>query len=154
MSLTGRLLSLALPLIKLRSQFKGVSLGVRAQVFDEAGRLLLIQHSYIAGWHFPGGGVELGESAAEAASRELQEEGGVALLGEPRLLGLFRNPEWMAGNHVAFFEGGPWRACASSWGVEIEAADFFSLDALPPDTHPSVRRRLAERDGAPPIPIW
>jgi ADP-ribose pyrophosphatase YjhB (NUDIX family) len=140
--------------LKLRSQLKGVTLGVRGQVFDAAGRLLLIRHSYLPGWHFPGGGVEFGETTAEAVRRELREEAGVALCGEPRLLGVFRNPEWTAGDHVAFFEAGPWTPCPCRWGVEIEAAEFFALDALPGDVHASVRRRLAERNGAAISPLW
>jgi ADP-ribose pyrophosphatase YjhB (NUDIX family) len=150
----SRLLRLALPLIKLRSQFKGVTLGVRGRVVDEAGRLLLVRHSYLPGWHFPGGGVDRGETAAEAVRRELAEEGGVALAGAPRLLGLYRNPAWSAGDHVAFFDAGRWTPCPSRWGREIEAAEFFAPDALPPDLHPSVRRRLAEAAGAAPVPLW
>jgi hypothetical protein len=38
--------------------------------------------------------------------------------------------------------------------VEIEAAEFFAPHALPPDVHPSVRRRLAERRGAAPAALW
>jgi 8-oxo-dGTP pyrophosphatase MutT (NUDIX family) len=154
MSLTGHLLHLALPLIKLRSRLRGLTLGVRVQVCDEAGRLLLIRHSYTPGWHFPGGGVEFGETAVEAARRELAEEAGVALSGEPRLLGLFRNPQWTAGDHVAFFDAGAWTPCSQRWGVEIEAADFFRPDALPADADGSVRRRLAERAGGAPSPLW
>jgi ADP-ribose pyrophosphatase YjhB (NUDIX family) len=153
-AVAGRLLRLALPLIKLRTQLRGISLGVRAQVFDEDGRVLLIRHSYLPGWHFPGGGVEFGETAAEAVRRELAEEGGVALLAAPRLVGLFRNPEWTAGDHIAFFDAGPWASCPAEWGVEIEAARFFALDALPPDVHPSVVRRIAEAEGAARAAIW
>jgi 8-oxo-dGTP pyrophosphatase MutT (NUDIX family) len=154
MSFTGRALHLALPLLKLRTQMRGVSLGVRAQVFDPAGRLLLIRHSYLPGWHFPGGGVEVGETAAQAVRRELAEEGGVFLSSEPRLLGLFRNPEWTAGDHVAFYDAGGWTPGPTRWGVEIEDARFFAADAFPADTHPSVRRRLAEAGGAQPQPLW
>jgi ADP-ribose pyrophosphatase YjhB (NUDIX family) len=154
MSLTGRLLNLALPLLKLRSRLKGLSLGVRALVLDDAGRVLLVRHSYVPAWHFPGGGVEYGETAAEALRRELAEEGGVELAGEPRLLGLYRNPEWTDGNHIAFFDAGAWTACASRWGVEIEAAEFFAADALPVDSHPSVHRRLGELEGAAASPLW
>jgi ADP-ribose pyrophosphatase YjhB (NUDIX family) len=153
-ALTGRLLRLTLPLIKLRTQLRGISLGVRARVLDEDGRLLLIRHSYLPGWHFPGGGVEFGETAVDAARRELAEEGGVAPLGAPRLVGLFRNPEWTPGDHVAFFDAGPWAACPPSWGAEIEAAQFFAPDALPADVHPSVLRRQAEARGAPRDPLW
>ena len=154
MSLTGRLLHAALPLIRLRSQLRGISLGVRAMVFDEAGRLLLVRHSYLPGWHLPGGGVEFGETIVETIRRELVEEAGVSLLEAPVLRGLFRNPEWTGGDHVAFFEAGRWTAAPSRPGVEIVAVEFFAPGALPADTHPSVRRRLAEREGAAPSATW
>lgn len=154
MPLIGRLLGHALPLLKLRSRLKGLTLGVRALVRDEAGRLLLIRHSYLPGWHFPGGGVEFGETASEAVRRELAEEGGVALAGDPRLIGLFRNPEWTPGDHVAFFAADAWSACPRRWGVEIEAAEFFDPTALPQSVHGSVRRRLAEAAGQPPSAVW
>jgi ADP-ribose pyrophosphatase YjhB (NUDIX family) len=153
-SLTGRLLHLALPLLKLRGGMKGVSLGVRGLAFDEAGRILLVRHSYMPGWYLPGGGVEFGETAVEAVRRELAEEGGVKLAGEPRLVGLFHNPEWTAGDHIALFEAGPWSPCPAHWSVEIEAAEFFAPDALPAGLHASVRRRLAERAGAPVSAVW
>lgn len=150
----GRVLRLLLPLVKFRSQLRGITLGARVCVRDDQGRILLIQHSYLPGWHFPGGGVEFGETATEAARRELVEEGGVELTAPLRLVGLFRNPEWTAGDHVAFFEAAAWRPCAQKWGVEIQAAAFFAESDLPPDVHASVRKRLAERAGAPVDPIW
>jgi ADP-ribose pyrophosphatase YjhB (NUDIX family) len=153
-ALAGRALRALLPLVKLRTQLRGISLGVRVRVADPAGRILLIRHSYISGWHFPGGGVEFGEAAADAARRELAEEAGVALLEPPALVGLFRNPEWTRGDHVAFFEAGDWAPCAAAWGVEIVGADFFAPDALPETAHPSVRRRLAEAAGAARAATW
>lgn len=153
-SLAGRALRTLLPLVKLRTQLRGISLGVRACVRDERGQLLLIRHSYLPGWHFPGGGVEFGETAADAVQRELAEEGGVAVAAPPRLVGLFRNPEWTGGDHVAFFQVEHWSPCPTRWGVEIDAAAFFAEQALPADAHPSVRRRLAEAAGAPQAPLW
>ncbi|HYV61483.1 MAG TPA: NUDIX domain-containing protein, partial [Bryobacteraceae bacterium] len=39
-----------------------MTLGVRALVVDGSGCILLVKHSYVSGWHLPGGGVEAGET--------------------------------------------------------------------------------------------
>src|SRR5438128_1164396 len=65
---------------------RGLTLGARALVVDEAGRILLVQHSYAAGWSLPGGGVEPGETVREALARELAEEGNIKLLGAPQFV--------------------------------------------------------------------
>lgn len=54
--------------------------GVGAIVFDEAGRLLVIQRAKEPAkglWSIPGGHVEPGESAADAVVREVREETGL-----------------------------------------------------------------------------
>src|ERR1700704_7126288 len=56
---------------------RGMTLGVRAVVLDADNRVFLVEHSYVAGWHLPGGGVEVGESFRDALGRELIEEGGI-----------------------------------------------------------------------------
>src|ERR1041384_1231051 len=66
---------------------RAMTLGVRAVVIDGAGRVLLVKHSYVSGWHLPGGGVEVGETLPEALARELLEEGGITALEPPVLYG-------------------------------------------------------------------
>ncbi|MBQ9227293.1 MAG: NUDIX domain-containing protein [Eubacterium sp.] len=46
-------------------------------IFDERGRLLLQKRTDCEMWGFLGGAVELGESVAEAAVREVKEESGL-----------------------------------------------------------------------------
>jgi 8-oxo-dGTP pyrophosphatase MutT (NUDIX family) len=67
------------------------SVGVRALVFDEAGRVLLVRHTYREGWFTPGGGVKNGEGPVEALRRELREEVGLELDETPDLFGVYRN---------------------------------------------------------------
>ncbi|MGW1469083.1 NUDIX domain-containing protein [Streptomyces sp. NPDC002308] len=55
-------------------------------LFDEHGRVLLVDPTYKAGWEFPGGIVETGEAPARAGVREVAEEIGLVLTAEPRLL--------------------------------------------------------------------
>ncbi|MGZ5933057.1 MAG: NUDIX domain-containing protein, partial [Rhizomicrobium sp.] len=70
---------------------RGMTLGVRAVVLDRDNRVFLVKHSYVSGWHLPGGGVEVGETFGDALRRELVEEGKIEVLGEPALHGLFLN---------------------------------------------------------------
>src|ERR1700728_3049751 len=70
---------------------RGMTLGVRAVVLDGENRVFLVKHSYVSGWHLPGGGVETGETFREALTRELVEEGQIELVGEPALVGVYLN---------------------------------------------------------------
>ena len=52
------------------------TLGVEIAII-EAGKVLLIKRRDFGVWLLPGGGIDAGESAAEAAVREAQEETGL-----------------------------------------------------------------------------
>ena len=54
--------------------------GARAVVRDNAGRVLLIQRSDNGQWALPAGAMELGESIADCAVREVREETGLRAL--------------------------------------------------------------------------
>jgi 8-oxo-dGTP pyrophosphatase MutT (NUDIX family) len=135
---------------------RGMTLGVRGAVLDVGGKVLLVRHGYTPGWHFPGGGVEPGESLVEALARELEEEGNIRLTGTPLLHGVFRNAGASRRDHVAVFvvREFEWPGPPSpSW--EIPEAGFFPLNRLPEGTSEGTRRRLEEIVyGAPPSACW
>lgn len=64
----------------------GATLAAGVLLFDEDGRVLLVDPTYKPGWEFPGGVVEPGEAPVRGGLREVEEELGVALAGQPRLL--------------------------------------------------------------------
>jgi len=135
---------------------RGMTLGVRALVLDAHGKVFLVKHTYAAGWHFPGGGVEPGETLAEALARELVEEGNIEILEPPVMHGVFLNARASRRDHVAFFVLRSFRQTAApAPNMEIAAHGFFALDALPEDTTAGTRRRIAEvLSGAAPSDRW
>lgn len=140
----------------LRRLRHGLTLGVRVIATDGEGRVLLVRHSYAAGWHLPGGGVDAGESAEQAARRELAEETGAVVDGPLHLHGVFFNPKVGGRDHVVCYRATCTRR-NGAWApnLEIRAADFFPPDALPDELSPATARRLAEwRQGLAPAHMW
>lgn len=132
-----------------------MTLGVRVAAFDGQGRVFLVRHTYVDGWHLPGGGVERGETAIEAVAKELSEEGNVALAAPPVLQSVHLNRAASAWDHVLFYRcDGVTQTGPKQPDREIAEAGFFALDALPAETTPATRRRLAELDGATPTQDW
>jgi len=102
----------------------------RILALDEAGRVLLVRHSYGPNvWMPPGGGMKRGEDPISAAQREFHEELGCTL-DQPRLVAQTLDNLHGAGNTVnviiGLCEGIP-----APDQREIIAADFFAPDALP-----------------------
>lgn len=135
---------------------RGMTLGVRAAVFDGQGRVFLVRHTYVSGWYFPGGGVEVGEDALSALQRELAEEGNIVMQGPPRLHGFFFNNRVSRRDHVALYVVHAFHQTAPRLADrEIAETGFFAPDALPADATPATRARLAEiLNATPPSPHW
>ena len=105
-------------------------------LFDAQGRVLLMQRSDNKLWALPGGIVEVGETAAQAAEREFWEETGVRVRAES-LLGLYDNRAY--GGRAPFQLYSVTFMCAHVSGTPhptSEALDvgYFADDALPPLT--------------------
>ena len=134
---------------------RSMTLGVRAACFDGDGRIFLVRHSYIAGWHMPGGGVERHETTEQALEKELREEGNLAISGRPQLFHVYFNNRTSKRDHVVFYRVEVTQTAPRKPDLEIVESGFFPVDALPAGTTKATYRRLKELEGVePPSNYW
>jgi FlaA1/EpsC-like NDP-sugar epimerase/8-oxo-dGTP pyrophosphatase MutT (NUDIX family) len=115
-----------------------LTVGVRCVILTEAKEVLLIRHTYISGWHLPGGGVDVGESAEDSIAREVLEETGLVLKDKPKLVGVFHSKEISNRDHVVLYVSKIMKKISLEVStLEIESSKFFSLKNLPIDLDPS-----------------
>jgi ADP-ribose pyrophosphatase YjhB (NUDIX family) len=135
---------------------RGLTLGAQAVLIDPDNRVLLIRHTYRPGWHFPGGGVECGETVEDALNREIDEEAAVALNEPAQLFGVYSNAALFPNDHVVLFVSRAWRHIrVPKPNREIAEQRLFAPDAVPADINPGTARRLAEIFSAKPrSPMW
>jgi 8-oxo-dGTP diphosphatase len=112
-----------------------------AMIFDEAGRILLLEHVFRpdSGWGIPGGFIKKREQPEEGLRRELREEVGieiedvqllfVRILGQPQIEIYFR----------ARAIGDP-----KPSSFEIKRAEWFTIPDWPPEL-PRDQQRLIQR---------
>jgi 8-oxo-dGTP pyrophosphatase MutT (NUDIX family) len=124
---------------------RGLTVGVRGLIFDGEGRVFLVKHSYVAGWHLPGGGVERAETLLAAIERELREEGNIEMLEPPTLHAIYFNRRVSRRDHVVLYVVRSFRQSAPPQpNSEIVAHGFFATNELPADTARATRERIAE----------
>lgn len=134
---------------------RGMTMGVRAACFDSEGRIFLVRHSYVPGWHMPGGGIERHETAEEALIKELREEGNLVMTTRPQLFHVYLNRAASKRDHVLFYRVSVEQTAPLKPNMEIVESGFFAPDALPEATTGATRRRLQELDSAePPSGYW
>jgi len=133
-----------------------MTLGVRILIENDVGEILLVRHTYVDGWYFPGGGVETGESQQQAAAKELDEEVGIGSTGDMDLLGVYQNLNASRRDHVSLFRCRNWKWLrAFKPNQEIAEIGFFSRENLPHDITPGTLRRISELyDGKPVSDYW
>ena len=106
-------------------------------------KVLLVRHSYVGGWLFPGGGVGRAEPPAEAILRELRVEIGLVRSSPPEFVGLYsRRTGWVT-DVIALYRIDNAEFNFRS-NLEIREVQFVDPVAPPDGTPPSVRRRLSE----------
>lgn len=126
-----------------------VKVAVSAVVQDNQGRILLIRRSDNGKYSIPGGGLEAGETVAQAVVREVLEETGIEV-DVTDLVGVFSNPD-----HVIAYDDGEVRqefsVCfrakpiggAPRLSDESTAVEWVPLEQLRElDIHPSIMLRI------------
>jgi ADP-ribose pyrophosphatase YjhB (NUDIX family) len=111
-------------------------LGCSAAIFDEQRRILLTRRADNGQWCLPGGGLESGESAAEACEREVLEETGLQVRVK-RLVGVYSHPDQLViypDGNKAFIVALHFEAevTGGELGLSNETTDFgyFTLDEV------------------------
>jgi ADP-ribose pyrophosphatase YjhB (NUDIX family) len=125
--------------------------GSSAIVVDGQNRILLQRRSDSGNWALPGGAMDIGETLAESAIREVKEETGFDV--QPRrIVGIYSDP-----NHVFAYDDGEVRqefsiclACSIIGGSlqmsdESTAVKFFSFEDVGSlQMHESIRIRIRD----------
>ena len=111
--------------------------------------MLLVRHSYgELNWEIPGGAGEVGESAADAAVREVREETGLDVVAE-RLTGVYFEPAVRCHHFVFACRATVVRDAVPS-SPEITAVRWCERNALPrPISDFTVQRITDALDGRP-----
>ena len=113
-----------------------IRLGCSAAIFDEQGRVLLTKRKDNGQWCLPSGGMDSGESVAEACVREVWEETGLNIRVK-RLVGVYSHADQL----TVYADGNKFQIVALHFEVEIisgelglsdETSDFgyFTLDEI------------------------
>lgn len=126
-----------------------IAVAVSAFIQDDEGRILMIRRTDNDLYSIPGGQLELGETLAQAAVREVREETGIEC-EVTGVVGLYSNP-----NHVIAYDDGEVRQefsiCFRAGPVggalrnsheskEVHWCPVAKLDDI--NLHPSIKKRI------------
>lgn len=107
-------------------------LGVNIAIIDQ-GKILLTKREDFEVWCLPGGGLDPGETLAQAAIREAHEETGL-YVELTRLAGMYSRPGWVGGGaYTALFAATPTGGTLQTQLGETIDIRYFDPIALPSD---------------------
>jgi ADP-ribose pyrophosphatase YjhB (NUDIX family) len=121
------------------------TVGVKALIINTNMEILLVKHTYLSGWHLPGGGLNPGESPKEAIIREVKEEAAILVTGVLELFHVYSHKILGASDYpilyiVREFKLLDHKPCPR----EILTTQWFHYSALPNDASASTLERVRE----------
>lgn len=127
-------------------------LGAAAVIQDEAGRVLLVKHTYgKLNWELPGGATEPNESVEQTVVREVREETGLDVVAE-RITGIYYDPDHDMHHFVFRCHKQDESVVPRPDVAEISTLGYWSVDALPrPISDFTVRRIQDALADLPPL---
>lgn len=140
----------------LQSWTGASTVGVRILVINPKNEILLVEHTYVEGWHFPGGGVNRNESMHAAAKRELFEEAGVIATKTLSIFNIYHHDIHGVTDYPILFVTRDFEINKNAvLSPEIKQANWFSLTTLPPTITESTQSRINEYfHQAPVSEVW
>lgn len=130
------------------------TLGSRAIVLNSQNQILLVKHTYQPHWYIPGGGVKKRESAKKAVLRELKEEVGLTVIGEPELFGIYYHTYLGVSDYPIIYVVKNY-SITHAYSPEIEKIEWFDYSNLPEMISPGTKRRLNEYfTSSPRVDTW
>jgi ADP-ribose pyrophosphatase YjhB (NUDIX family) len=115
---------------------------VRAAVFDDSGRVLLVREVADGRWSLPGGWADVGDSPAASAAREVVEESGY-FTRLTHLVGVFDAHD--AGTPFSAYKvvfAGVLTGGTAGGDHETDGVGFYAPDQLPPLSHRRTPHRV------------
>ncbi|MEW5873322.1 MAG: NUDIX domain-containing protein [Chloroflexota bacterium] len=113
-------------------------------VVMQDGKLVLARHEDFDVWCLPGGGVEAGETLAQAARREVEEETGLQVK-LTRLVGIYSEPQvFLRGIHIVQFAGYASGGTLRARPGETAEVGYFASDELPEHVQFGNRLRILD----------
>lgn len=114
--------------------------GSSAVVTDGEGRILLQRRSDSGNWALPGGAMDIGETFAQSATREVKEETGFDVRID-RIIGIYSDP-----SHVFAYDDGEVRqefsiclACTIVGGDLQVSSESITVEFIPVEDLPNLR---------------